>query len=546
MATLAPPPVIHLGIRKSRARRIDVGLMGWAATLGLLSLLLAWATGGISPSFVDPDEPAHYVSTLFIADWLRAGLPSPMHFATEYYLHFPKLAIGHWPPGWYALLAPVYAVWRPSPYQASLLAAFLSGLPALLVAWALIRAAVPRGIAAAASAAMLVLPLVAHDARFVLLDQPTALVAGLAAMAWLNATARRTLVSYLLFAVLAVFATLVKGNGALIALVPAFDIAFARRWRQLGEPRLWVAAIVAMLLAAPWYYVSFKIAAGGFNYHVGPAYAWLSLRSNAGAILATLGIVGTALALLGVIAGWRQPLQAPVTRLAIAVVLATLVFQAAVPVAVEPRYILPAVPWLVVLATLGLMRIARMSASAGRPIALLLAAVVIVPAAWAAVLQPPKADIGAPRIAALAAGHPGIWLIDGRAGDEGAVIAAMAHADEGRMELWAARASQWLSSSDFMGNGYRLTVADPAGARGVLDRLGVVGTVSIERAHRVAYPHSELLQAAASAPAFHVARRDFLRGDGDVVIAVRAAPVAAHPGRLAGASGNVAAMGIAD
>lgn len=546
MATLASPPIIPLRAGASRRLTIDVGLIGWAAILGLLSLLLAWATGGISASFVDPDEPAHYVSTLFIADWLRAGLPSPMHFATDYYLHFPKLAIGHWPPGWYALLAPLYAVWRPSPYEASLLAAFVSGLPAMLVAWALIRAAVPRAIATAASAAMLVLPLVAHDARFVLLDQPTALVVGLAAMAWLDATARRTLLSYLLFAVLAVFATLVKGNGALIALVPAFDILFARRWRQLGEPKLWVAAIVAVLLAAPWYYVSFKIAAGGFNYQAGTAYAWLSLRSNAAAILATLGIGGTALALLGAVVGWRQPLRAPMTRLAVAVMLATLVFQAAVPVAVEPRYILPAVPWLVVLATLALMRIARMGASAGRAVALLLAAVVIVPAAWAAGRQPPKADIGAPGIAALAARHPGIWLIDGRAGDEGAVIAAMAYADDGRMTLWAARASQWLSTSDFMGNDYRLTVTDPAGARGVFDRLGVVGTVSIERTHRPAYPHSVLLQAATRAPDFGVARREFARGDGAFVVAVRAAPALPHPERLAGASANIAAMGIAD
>ena len=465
MATLVRPDTrSHL----SRAPRSATGwarLIGWGVVLGLVSLALAWATQGVSPSFVDPDESAHYVSTLFIADWLRAGLPSPMSFATSYYLHFPKLAIGHWPPGWYALLAPLYAVWRPSPYAASLLAAFLSGLPAVLVAWALVRAAAPRAVAAAASVAMLLLPLVAHDARYVLLDQPTALVVGVAAMAWLHATARRTLFAYLLFALLAVFATLVKGNGALIALVPALDILIARRWRQLGEPRLWIASVVGLLLAAPWYYVSFKIAAGGFNYHAGPAYAWLSLRSNVAAILATIGVVGSLLAVGGAVAARRRPVEAPIARLAVAVVSAMLVFQAAIPVAVEPRYVLPAAPWLVVLATLGLLAIAR-AARAGATLAVLLAAIVVLPPAWAAIHQPPKADIGAPTIAALTVTHPGIWLVDGRAGDEGAVIAAMAYADEGRDTLWAARASQWLSTSDFMGNGYRLTVTDSAGARG--------------------------------------------------------------------------------
>src|SRR6201996_605065 len=96
-------------------------LWGIAALLGLTSLLLAALTGGLSPSFIDPDESAHYVNTLFIADWLRAGLPSPMTFARDFYAHFPKLSIGHWPPGWYALLAPLFAVLRPSPFVASLL-----------------------------------------------------------------------------------------------------------------------------------------------------------------------------------------------------------------------------------------------------------------------------------------------------------------------------------------------------------------------------------------------------------------------------------------
>ena len=94
--------------------------LSWAPLFGLAALVLAAATGGLSASFLDPDESAHYVNTLFLADWLRAGMPSPMDFAQDYYAHFPKLSIGHWPPGWYALLAPGFAVVRPSPYGAQL------------------------------------------------------------------------------------------------------------------------------------------------------------------------------------------------------------------------------------------------------------------------------------------------------------------------------------------------------------------------------------------------------------------------------------------
>src|SRR5687768_1549891 len=49
-----------------------------------------------------PDEPAHYVTGLLIRDYIAQGLPQPpMAFAKNYYLHYPKVALGHWPPLFY-------------------------------------------------------------------------------------------------------------------------------------------------------------------------------------------------------------------------------------------------------------------------------------------------------------------------------------------------------------------------------------------------------------------------------------------------------------
>ncbi len=68
----------------------------------------------------------------------------------------------------------------------------------------------------------------------------------------------------------------------------------------------------------------------------------------------------------------------------------------------------------------------------------------------------------------------GIWLVDGRAGGEGAMIAAAAYADGGARRLWVSRASQWLSSSDFMGARLQADRNDPRrSARGARpDRRG--------------------------------------------------------------------------
>jgi hypothetical protein len=528
----------------NRLRSLPPALL-WAPWLGLAALALSAATGGLSRSFLDPDESAHYVNTLFLADWLRAGLPSPMPFARDFYAHFPRLSIGHWPPGWYALLAPGFAILRPSPFGAVILSAFVAGLPALSIVWALGRVGARRwGIIAAF--ACLLLPLVANEARYFRIDQPVALLAGLAAIAWYRATERPGLGRYLLFGALAAFATLAKGNGALVGLIPALDILMARRWRQLADRRLWLAAGATLLAVAPWYYVSFTISAGGFIYRPGLAYAGLSLTTDGAAILSTLGIVGLVAALFGAVAGWRHPAFRPIVRLSVAVILATLLFQAAIPVAIEGRYVLPAIPWLVVLAAIGPVALLRQSRAGATVLAVALLAALL-PFVAALLRQPPKADIGAPAIARWMGHAPGIWLIDGRAGGEGAVIAEVAYADGGRRALWTARASQWLSTSDFMGRGYALSVHSPAEARAVLDRLGVRGVVSIAEKGRLAYPHSALLRGAVALPGFDALDQAFPREAGGSLVAVRAGPIVAHPELLSGGSGSadVAAMGRA-
>src|SRR5258708_23859140 len=53
-----------------------------------------------------PDEAAHYVTALMVRDYLLHGLSQPpVAFAENYYMHYPRVAFGHWPPVFYILLA---------------------------------------------------------------------------------------------------------------------------------------------------------------------------------------------------------------------------------------------------------------------------------------------------------------------------------------------------------------------------------------------------------------------------------------------------------
>ena len=529
--------------------RSSFAILGCAALAGLLTLSVA-ALIGLSSSFSDPDESAHYVNTLFLGDWLRSGAPVSMAFARDYYAHFPKLSIGHWPPGWYALLAPLFAAVRPSPYAAHLLSAFVAGLPAGLILWGAWRYGSARaGLLAAA--AYLVMPLVVDGTRHFLLDQPVTLVAGLAVVAWRRAAERPTWANLLLFALIAAAAPLVKGNGALIALVPAIDVAIGRRWRLLHHPALWASGIVALALVAPWYWLSFKISAAGFNYAPGPGYAWLALTSNAASIVANVGLAGIALAVIGSVAAWRSRADRPekwrIASLALSVVLAALLFQSLVPAALEPRYMSPLLPWLMLLAAIGLVESWREGSTAVRIAAAGLALVTLVPAARNLAALAPDPDVDAPQLARYMQARPGIWLLDGRAAGEGAVIAAAAYADGGKRLIWVARASQWLSRSDFMGRDYAVTARTPAEARAVLDRIGVRGIVSIAIRNRPSYPHSTILRRALNGPDFARANVRFRFGTGSSLVGMRLAPVAGRADLLGAGSGSsgFAGMGAA-
>ncbi|MGB6075548.1 MAG: hypothetical protein WBG29_07920, partial [Candidatus Acidiferrales bacterium] len=53
-----------------------------------------------------PDEPAHYVTGLMFHDYFASlHYFSPLQFAENYYVHYPKVGIGHWPPVFYLLQA---------------------------------------------------------------------------------------------------------------------------------------------------------------------------------------------------------------------------------------------------------------------------------------------------------------------------------------------------------------------------------------------------------------------------------------------------------
>jgi asparagine N-glycosylation enzyme membrane subunit Stt3 len=121
--------------------RLPLGLLrkaepvvAFAVFLGLV-VALQVAGGAYASGFGGyPDEPAHVVTSLMVRDFI-AGLDfrHPLQFAQEYYLHYPKVAIGHWPPVFYGALGVWFLIFDASRGTALIFIAVVAAATASII-----------------------------------------------------------------------------------------------------------------------------------------------------------------------------------------------------------------------------------------------------------------------------------------------------------------------------------------------------------------------------------------------------------------------------
>ena len=114
----------------TRARDLAVGLLLFG-----MSVALQMASGAYSNEFGGhPDEAGHYITGLMVRDFLLSRhWHQPMQFAEDYYIHYPKVALGHWPPFFYMIQAGWTTLFSPSRASVLLLMAVIT----TLLAWSL-------------------------------------------------------------------------------------------------------------------------------------------------------------------------------------------------------------------------------------------------------------------------------------------------------------------------------------------------------------------------------------------------------------------------
>ncbi|HUO93339.1 MAG TPA: glycosyltransferase family 39 protein, partial [Rhizomicrobium sp.] len=321
-----------------------------AVGFALLFIAVAFAAQLLSSGYTSDqgqtaDEAAHFVTALMMFDYVSHHLgANPLAFAKTYYEHFPRVAIGHWPPLFEALLAVLFTIARRS-WVALAFQAVVTGLCAALPAATTSRR---FGSAMGVLAGLIVLavPQLIFSVNTVMADNFLAVLVFASAAAWSRLFRRRDWPSALLFSVSAAAAILTKGSGLGLAFLPLIHLALKRDIRFLFDRKVLVSAALVGLASGPWYVLTYKMQATGFVYAWGLSYSGVALPRFAGAFALALGVPGLIGFLWSGALAVRSPLSDERLDLAafLAAALAMLAIIVIVPADIDNRYVIPAIP----------------------------------------------------------------------------------------------------------------------------------------------------------------------------------------------------------
>lgn len=515
MATAAQPDALSL----PRSSRLPVRGGPWAeagtvlALLFLLALLLLAVRDRFDAEFNShADEPAHYVTGLMVRDYVAAGFPTdPLTYARDYYLHYPKVALGQWPPAFYALQTAWTLVFPDTRASVLVLMALIAAALGTLL-FAAVRPIAGLLTAAVIAATLVCLPLVQQSTGRVMADLPAAalmLAAALRFGTYLDTGMRRDAAS---FGLLCVAAILTRSGALALALLPPVALAASGRWRRLREPAFWLAPLLVLVVCGPWQMLTVHSTAGTFGAAMGWSYTVAAIGFWLWHLARALGPVLGVLVLLGLwtqLAGLRRArtMDARWASL-LGLLVSVLAFHSIVSAGWEPRYILAAVPPLLAFAAAGFVTVSRVLARRWpRPAPILtgalLATLPLLPLVrLLSASRPPDTGMGlAGRAVAVERdSRYARVLVSSEGNGEGVLIAAVAM-HESRPSHYVFRASKLLAGSDWNGRGYRARFTTAESLLEYLARLGV-GMVVVDQAQssKPLAHHRLLVQALREQP----------------------------------------------
>lgn len=487
----------------STSSRLALLLLGFFAAAVLLQLV----SGAYHSEFGGyPDEPAHYVTSLMVREYLTSSqLLSPLQFATDYYHHYPKVAFGHWPPLFYL----VQAVWMLlfSSSRASILLE-LAATAALLAYAVFLEARHWFGWKAGALAGLLTvfLPLIQTYTDEEMAETLLVLTCFWSVIFFARYLDSERWQDSVAFGVFFALAVLTKGSGWLLTLVPPIALIFTRKLRILLRPGFWLAVLIVAALCLPWQLTTMRWAEQGWTGGTGPSlhYTLAALWQFLPMLVQITGTVLAVLTALGILVEvilpvFRKPVaSAPAVMFAL--ILADWLFHSLVPAGVEDRKLIIAVPALILFLFAGGFWIAdRLPLRGGLRrwrysfVAAAAAAVFF----WQTFSVPHETHYGYNEVATFITSDPRLRgatiLVSSGAIGEGLLVSEIAMREPHPTDT-ILRGTKVLAQMDWEGAHYRSFFSNPTELVDYLDRNQVGFVVTDNFTPASALPHNEALR----------------------------------------------------
>jgi hypothetical protein len=453
-----------------------------------LVVALQFATGAYEAGFDGhPDEAAHFVSGLMVYDFLTHWTSRDvMSWAVNYYLHYPKVAIGHWPPG-FPLMEALWWIPTGGPSRTSTI--LLEGLLAVISGALFLRLArklTSPPVALIATVLLLTVTASTSSYSLAMAEIPGLLWSVLLLQATVRILECPSKRSFGIAALWVACALLTKGTGACLVPVPFIALILGRRWNVLPVRTLaWTSGVV-VALGSVWYFVQSLALHNSLAYWGGISF---SMPWPAYLAIPLAGYGFFALALGGIAAAVTS--QRPEALAAASLLLSSFAVTFVLRAMNDTRHwiiVLPAVLLLSIESLTWLSRYRWVALAAG------LAAIVLCPFR----LQPVPAR-GYQRFTTELR-LPARMLVSSNHWGEGGWIAAVALADQ-RPASVVIRATKSLAAEGWNGENYKLLEATPAAVSNTLDELGVETVVVQNVPGYDAPPHQILLTSTVESSA---------------------------------------------
>lgn len=489
--------------------------LGWGsvfACLFSLVLVLQYLSGAYGSEFAGyPDEPAHYVSAVMVHDYLLSGnISQPLAFADNFAKHYPKVAIGHWPPLLYAVQGAWMVVFSDSRTSILYELALTTTIAGLLLFFVVARH-FGYGAAVFSSIMLVCLPIIQTHSDEEMAESLLLVTTFAAAIAFYRYLEHKTWQSSFLFGFLCSLAILTKGNGWALMLIPPIAIALTRDFAVLRLLSFWIPVPLVGALCLPWQILTLDMAKRGWTGGQTPnfKYTFEALGQFARLLPSLVGWAVIALATWGIIVCIVIPIRTKRVQALYAVMFGLLVsiwvFHSVVPAGVEKRKLINALPALGVFAVAGAQWLAcRMwklsSKLTTRFSSRVIACSVALLFAVGIFTVPQEQYYGFTEASHFIEDRPdlinGTILVSSERDGEGLLISELLMNDK-RREHTVLRASKLLSQSDWNGNVEREFVHNAREIMNVIKRERVRMVVLDTYPSRVHYLHNDLLVEAS-------------------------------------------------